>query len=140
MVGLPDFVGDMCLEFFSNFETVETTFHSGNQLMEETKGGVIPLPTRADLMAPTNILVELYEQLNALGNGNRIMQKALIRVHHLNSEFDYSYVVARDGYIVSAWANAKTDIHRLKSRHIYFSKFTNTEVEIPEILREDYES
>lgn len=132
-IGLPNYVGEMCLEFFMNFAKVNTTFHSANQLIDEMKGA-IPLPTKVDLLNPNNTLVELYEQVDAHDAPARVMQKAVIRVHHLNDTKDYTYVVARDGYLISAWANAKTDIHRLKSRDVYFSSFTKEHVEVPQVL------
>ena len=134
-LGLPGYVGDMCLEFFQNFDKIQTTFHSANQLIDE-RNGFIPLPTLADLLHPKNTLVELYELMDKYNMPAKIMQKALIRVHHLDDHKDFSYVIARDGFLISAWANAKTDIHRLKNRDVYFSNFYKAEIDIPECLRE----
>jgi len=135
-IGLPTYVGHMCLEFFGNFEKVQTTFHSANQLMDEHKGA-IPLPSRADLLHPRNTLVEIYELVDKYDMPSKIMQKALIRVHHLDEEKDFSYVIARDGFLISAWANAKTDIHRLINRDVYFSNFYKEDIEVPACLRDD---
>lgn len=135
-VGLPNYVGEMCLEFFGNFDKVQTTFHSANQLIDE-RNGFIPLPSRADLLHPKNTLVELYEQVDMRNKPAQIMQKALIRVHHLNEQKDYSYVIARDGFLISAWANAKTDIHKLINRDVYFSNFYKQDIEVPDCLRDD---
>lgn len=133
-VGFPKHIGEMCLEYFMNFKEVNTTFHSANQLIDEKKGA-IPLPHKTDIMHPSNTLVEIYEQVDKSDRPARIIQKSVIRVHHLSEQHDYTYVIARDGYIISAWANAKTDIHRLKSKSVYFSNFHNEEVELPDILQ-----
>ncbi|MNK39737.1 hypothetical protein D3C87_583570 [compost metagenome] len=129
----------MCLEFFENFETVQTTFHSANQLMDE-RNGMIPLPSRADLLHPSNTLVELYETIDKYDMPSGILQKVLIRVHHLDTNKDYAYVVARDGFLISAWANDKNDIHRLERRDVYFSNFLKEDIEIPDILKDIDES
>ncbi len=134
-IGFPKYVGEMCLDFFQNFEEVKTTFHSANQLMDE-RNGMIPLPTRADLLHPGNTLVEIYEVVDKYDMPSKIMQKALVRVHHLDGEKDYAYVVARDGFLISAWANDKSDIHRLEQRDVYFSNFLQENVEVPDILQD----
>jgi hypothetical protein len=110
----------MCLEFFGQITDVDVTFHAAEQLMEDRRG-IIPLPTREELLDPTNTLVEFYEQANQFGEPLGKMQKALIRIHNLNEQYDYSYVLAREGYIVSAWANDKGDDHRLLKAYEYYS-------------------
>ena len=131
------YIGEMCLDFFQNFERVQTTFHSANQLMDE-RNGSIPLPSRADLLNPNNTLVEIYELTDKYDNPAKVMQKALIRVHHLDEVKDFSYVIARDGFLISAWANAKTDIHKLTaSRDVYFSNFYKENIAIPSVLLDD---
>lgn len=134
-IGFPRYVGDMCLDFFSQFEKVQTTFHSKNQFADDHRG-VIPIPTRADLLTPQNTLVEIYELADKYDNPTKVMQKALIRCHHMDNRRDYSYVVARDGFIISAWSNAKEDKHRLLKRSVYYSNFYNTDIDIPEVLLE----
>jgi len=133
-IGFPTQIGEMCLEFFMNFKEVNTTFHSANQLIDEKKGA-IPLPCKEDVMHPSNTLVEIYEQVDEADQPTRIIQKVLVRVHHLSDRHDYTYVIARDGYIISAWANAKSDIHRLKSKSVYFSNFHKEDIEYPDVLR-----
>ena len=135
-LGFPKYVGEMCLDFFGNFEKIQTTFHSANQLIDE-RNGFIPLPTRADMLNPRNTLVEIYEVVDKYDMPSKIMQKALIRCHDLDAKKDFSYVIARDGFLISAWANDKTDIHRLLNRDIYFSNFYNEDVEIPSVLLDD---
>lgn len=123
----PENVGHMCLEFFGQIDRVNVTYHSAEQLIEDPRG-VIPLPTKQQLMEPSNQLIELYEILDAQGNATGRMQKALIRVRNLNDKFDYCYVLAREGFIVSAWANDKTDNHRLTA------KGNDYYVPIPDVL------
>lgn len=114
-IHFPDNTAQMCLEFFGQIKDVDVTYHAAEQLMEDRRG-IIPLPTKEELINGTNTLVEFYEQSNEFGIPLGRMQKALIRIHHLNEQYDYSYVLAREGFIVSAWANDKNDDHRLNSR------------------------
>ena len=111
----PENTAQMCLEFFGQIQDVDVTYHAAEQLMEDARG-IIPLPSKIDLLHPTNTLVEFYENCDSRGNPNGVMQKVLIRVHHFDEKRDFSYVLAREGFIVSAWANDKTDQHRLTER------------------------
>ena len=111
----PENTGQMCLEFFAQIKDVDVTYHAAEQLMVDRRG-IIPLPSREELMHDTNTLVEFYEQLNEYGEPMGRIQKMLIRVHNLHEDYDYSYVFAREGFIVSAWANDKNDDHRLTDR------------------------
>lgn len=119
-VYFPDNIAEMCLEFFSQFSDVDVTYHAAEQLLEDRRG-IIPLPSREELLHETNTLVEFYEQIDTLGNRRNCIQKMVIRIHNLSDQYDYSYVVAREGFIVSAWANDKNDDHRLTSsiEHYY---------------------
>jgi hypothetical protein len=105
----------MCLEFFKQIKEIGLTYHAGHQMLDDQRG-IIPMPDKADLMNDDNILVEFYELLDNSGNPLGIMQKALIRVKHLSDMRDYSYLVAREGYVISAWANDKNDEHRLTNK------------------------
>jgi hypothetical protein len=106
----------MCLEFLGQLAgEIDLTFHAAEQLMEDRRT-IIPLPSKADLFHSTNTLVEVYEQLDGNGEPLGVMQKALIRVHHLDPDYDFCYVLAREGFVVSAWANDKGDDHRLTGR------------------------
>ena len=112
---LPENVGEMCAEFIGQVTDVDVTFHAAEQLMEDRRG-IIPLPSREEIFHPGNTLVEVYEQLDGDDMPLGRIQKMLIRVHNLSEDFDYSYVLAREGFIVSAWANDKNDDHRLDSK------------------------
>lgn len=114
-IHFPENTALMCLEFFGQITDVDLTYHAAEQLMED-KRCVIDLPTRDDLLHATNTLVEFYELCDEEGNPQGRIQKMLIRVHNLHEKYDFSYVLAREGYIVSAWANDKNDDHRLDSR------------------------
>jgi hypothetical protein len=114
-IHFPEDTAVMCLEFFGQITDVDVTYHAAEQLMEDRRG-VIPLPTKEELVHHTNTLVEFYEQINEFGIPLGRMQKALIRIHNLDEKYDYSYVLAREGFIVSAWANDKNDDHRLDGR------------------------
>lgn len=136
-IGWPANIGEMCLSFFANFkqhDKIQTTFHSANQLLDESNGS-IPLPTLADLLNPNNTLVEIYEVLDDSNKRTSMIQKLLLRVHHLNDTKDYSYVISRDGFLISAWTNSKTDIHRLINRDLYYSDNYNENVEVPDVLK-----
>ena len=105
----------MCLEFFGQIKDVDLTYHAAEQLMED-KRCIIPLPNREEIFHSENTLVEFYEQVNEYGAPLGKIQKMLIRVHNLDEKYDFSYVLAREGFIVSAWANDKEDDHRLDGR------------------------
>ncbi len=108
-VYFPPNYASMVLEFVNSFKgEVDVTFHAAEQLLED-KRGEIPLPTNIELLDPSNLLIEFYERLDRPGR----IQKAVIRINNLSEKFDYSYVVARDGVIVTAWTNDKGDNHRL---------------------------
>lgn len=111
----PENIGEMCAEFINQVSDVDVTFHAAEQLMEDRRG-IIPLPTREEIFHPGNTLVEVYELLNPFGVSLNKIQKMLIRIHNLSEKYDYSYVLAREGFIVSAWANDKGDEHRLDSK------------------------
>jgi hypothetical protein len=111
----PDNTGELCIEFFTQIQDVDVTYHAAEQLMED-KRCVIPLPNRKELFHSANTLVEFYEHIDEEGNSLGKVQKMLIRVHNLDDKYDFSYVLAREGFIVSAWANDKDDDHRLDSR------------------------
>ena len=117
-VYFPDNIGLMVVEFFQQINEIDVTFHGAQQLMED-KRGIIPLPTRAELFHNSNTLVEFYEQCEPSGDPLGRIQKVLIRVHNLDENLDYCYVLAREGYIVSAWANDKGDDHRLVRTDYY---------------------
>lgn len=119
----PKNLGEMLSEFVFQFRANESvkdpepTIHAAEELMEDKKaahyGRQIPLPTRDEIFCENNTLIEFYEILDQKMNPSGKIQKAVIRVHNLHPKLDYTYVVAREGYIVSAWANKKNDYHRL---------------------------
>jgi hypothetical protein len=96
------------------------TYHATHQMFDDPRG-IIPMPEKSDLMNDDNILVEFYELLDKNNEPMEIMQKALIRVKHLSKSKDFSYLVAREGYIISAWANDKGDEHRLINNNGYYN-------------------
>lgn len=118
-IHFPDNTAVMCLEFFGNINVLDVTYHAAEQLMEDRRG-IIPLPTREELLHHSNTLVEFYEQMNEFGQPIGKIQKMLIRIHNLSEEYDYSFVVARESFIVSAWANDKGDEHRLTKTYEYY--------------------
>ena len=108
-VYFPENFPQMVLEFINTFKgDVDLTTHAAEQMYED-KRGQIPLPTNDELLNPGNKIIEIYERLDKPGR----IQKAVFRIGHLNENYDYSYVVARDGVIVTAWTNDKGDNHRL---------------------------
>ena len=109
----------MVLEFFQSLPKVDVTTHAAEQLLED-KRGVIPLPTKEELFDAANILVEVYEILDRGGEPTGKIQKAVIRIRGLSEKLDYTYVVAREGYVVSTWANSKSDKHRLTGKNEYY--------------------
>ena len=110
-VYFPEQFPGMALEFVNLFtEAVDLTTHAAEQMYDKSDPrGPIPLPTNEQLFDLSNKLVEYYERVDRLGR----IQKAVIRVGHLSEEYDYTYVVARDGFIITCWANDTEDNHRL---------------------------
>jgi len=130
-------LGNMLLDFFENFELINVSYHGRNQLVDDRKGVIIKVPSKTELMNPANTLVEVFERADDSYNPLGIIQKVLIRCHNLHEDWDFAYVVAREGLIVSAWANDKSDHHRLIRKDIYYSTTFNDYVEVPEVLLGD---
>lgn len=108
-VYFPENFTELKEEFINTFVgDIDLTFHAAEQMFED-KRGQIPLPTNEELLDEQNQIVEFYERLDHLGR----IQKAVFRVTNLNETYDYTYVVARGGVIITTWANSKTDYHRL---------------------------
>ncbi len=124
----PDYYQDLIRNFFEDINIIQPTIHGLSELNRD-KRGKIPIPTLSDLLNNHNILIEIYERLDNNNNPLMIAQKLVIRVAHLSDKYDYTYVIARKGFIVSAWAVDKDDNHRLTySANSYY---------IPENLKEN---
>lgn len=110
-VYFPEEFPTMALEFVNMFtEEVDLTTHAAEQMYDKNDPrGPIPLPTNEQLFDHSNKLIEFYERKDHPGR----IQKAVIRVSNLNEKYDYTYVVARDGVIITCWANDSGDNHRL---------------------------
>ena len=107
-------VGKMTQEFIEQLGKKEIGYTNHAEKARTTdKRGIIPRATRIILFEPTNTLVEFYEILNKDGRPTMQIQKLVIRVHYLNDNYDYTYVIAREGFVVSNWSNDKGDEHRL---------------------------
>lgn len=116
-------VGYMTKEFIEQLGKKEIgyTNHARKERFRD-KRGVIPEATRDILFDPSNTLVEFYEILNKNNKPTMQIQKLVIRVHNLSDTVDYTYVIAREGFIISNWANDKGDEHRLThSENIYYA-------------------
>ena len=118
-IWFPDNTNKMTENFFEQFSDIDITYHAAEQLIED-RHGIIPLPSKSEMMNNENTLIEFYEILNDNKRTN-ILQKALIRIHNLDPKLDYSYVLAREGYVVSAWSQRKNDVQKLtKSLYEYY--------------------
>lgn len=117
-VGFPDNLYDMLVEFINQLTTdnlIYTDHARKERFSDKRTRKAIPLITRTDLLFPDNTLIEYHVDTDH----NRI-QKIVIRVHHLNDDLDFTYVVSREGVVVSNWANHKEDEHTLvNSKNIY---------------------
>lgn len=119
-VYFPKNTATMLLNFFNQLTDVNVTYHAAHQMFDDPRG-IIPLPDKNDLLQSNNILVEFYENLNDEDQPIEQIQKILIRVKHFSDKIDYTYLLAREGYIVSAWISDKNDVHRLThSMHKYW--------------------
>lgn len=117
-IWLPPNIKSMLLEFFETLPFVDVTNHAAIE-MENDKNGIIPLPDKAELMESNVKLVEIYQKLE----NNQVIpqiQKIVLRVPSLSERFDYTYVVAREGFVVSAWSNDKNDNHRITEHFDYY--------------------
>lgn len=113
----------MVLEFINTFEgDVDLTTHAAEEMYDD-KRGRIPLPTFEEILDHDNLLIEFYERLDHLGR----IQKAAIRVKCLHEDYDYTYVIARGGVIVTAWTNDKDDQHRLTESRTKYIQNENDE-------------
>lgn len=107
----------MILEFINTFNEIDLTSHAAEQMYQD-KRGYIPLPSLHELLHYDNKLIEIYERKYERG----CIQKIVIRITSLSENYDYSYVVARGGTVVTCWANDKNDQHRLsESNNEYIS-------------------
>ncbi|PJB20125.1 MAG: hypothetical protein CO117_02080 [Flavobacteriaceae bacterium CG_4_9_14_3_um_filter_33_16] len=126
-VWLPNNAKSMILEFKKQLPFVDLTAHAAKEMARD-KGGMIPLPTKEELFDRDNELVEIFEILRN-GKPLGIAQKLVLRAKKLNNLYDYAYVIAREGYIVTSWATHKNDNHRLtKSLYEYY---------VPENLKDE---
>ena len=118
LVYFPKNISELLLTFLKSFCNIDFTNHALEE-MDNDKFGEIPKPSLMNILHPDNILVEYYEPIvNDVPSG--YIQKILIRVVCLSKELDYSYLISREGYIVSAWANSKEDKHRLTNKNGYY--------------------
>lgn len=120
-VYFPENVGQIILEFIDQLGNKEIgyTHHAGEESLKD-KRSEIPKITRKDLFDNRNTLVELYEILSKNGRPTGRGQKIVVRVHHLSKKYDYTYVVARESFVVSNWTNDKNDDHRLINEGVLY--------------------
>jgi hypothetical protein len=110
----------MAINFFSGLNVKGLTNHARQEMLLD-KRGLIKIPTNDDIKDSKNNLIEFYECMDEDNNPVGVIQKALIRVHHMHEKYDLCYLIAKDGWIVSAWAVDKLDEHRLnKSLELYY--------------------
>lgn len=116
---MPKYAVEMVREFIKQLPFVDITSHAATEMMGDRMGR-IPLPTKDELFNKDNELVEIFERIDG-DNPTGVAQKLVIRVKILNNIYDYTYVIAREGYIVTSWATSKSDVHRLtKSLYDYY--------------------
>lgn len=123
-VYFPENIGDMLQEFFAEVISVGEigkTHHSKKEQECDAKN-IVPNLTLDIAMHPQNILVECYELIDPVWEApTGKLQKVVLRVRHLDPVYDYTYVLAREGFVVTNWANHKQDIHKLESQNKYYT-------------------
>jgi len=130
---LPENIVTMATNFFQQLpDELGVTYHGVEQLLEDRRliqnGDFIPTPTKRDLTGKNATLVEVHELLDKFSrNQTGIIQKLVVRVHHFSAIHDFTYVVSRDGFIVSGWSNDKTDVHEVDHREYYIPKSLRVE-------------
>ena len=118
-VWMPNYAVGMVREFIEQLPFVDITDHASKEMYND-KFGRIPLPTKNELFNKGNELVEIFERI-LNGVPTSVAQKLVIRVKILNNKYDYTYVIAREGFIVTSWSTEKSDIHKLtKSLYEYY--------------------
>lgn len=117
----PESYPDMMMEFIETFKgDVDLTNHAAGELYED-KRGQIPLPSYDEILDSSNKVVEIHELTNKTGR----IQRTVFRIGHLSEKYDYTYVIARGGVVVTAWANDKGDNHRLTNTSVRYIKGPN---------------
>jgi hypothetical protein len=99
--GLPEGIVPKLRSFMAALpQDLDLSYHAADEILADPLG-MIPVPTAADLRDPENRLIEVYQ--DAAGS----LTKLVIRRTHLRPGVSYTYVVGRDGTLVTAWANPR---------------------------------
>lgn len=114
-VWMPDNMPAMVDDFITSCDLRQSPLlskHAASEMLDE-QHGLIPMPCWEDLLNGDASLVECEEVLDSSGDATGTLSKMVLRLHHLSDALDFTYVVGRGGTIISAWANYKSDHHRL---------------------------
>lgn len=115
-VWFPTDLCDMVKEFVTQLDGKEIGFtHHADKERLNDKRGIIPKVNKQDLLNNDNKIVEVYEILTNNGRRTNTIQKLVIRIVNIDDKYDYVFVLAREGFVVSCWINSKSDIHRITS-------------------------
>lgn len=112
--GFPNGVLDALHEVVNNINELYLSVHSIVSMLGDKKS-IVPVPNVEVLLEPENNLMEVY-----VDDGK--IEKFLIRVKTIDAEFDYTYVITKDGMIVTCWANDKEDVPTLNKRSTSYVK------------------
>lgn len=116
--GFPDGVLDELHDTVNSIQSLELSVHSIMAMLGDKKS-IIPVPNVDVLLETENNLMEVY-----VDNGK--IEKFLIRVKTMDDEFDYTYVITKDGMIVTCWTNDKNDVPTLNKRSTSYIKCLET--------------
>lgn len=125
-IGFPENYIQTIINFFLGFDDTRLTFHSISEMADD-KLTIIGMPHKTNLIDLDTELIEIYT------DGDEF-SKVLLRNKSMSNDYDFLYVIANDGAVVSAWANEKDDDHNTLGKDIYFSKTSQKFREYPECL------
>ena len=95
--------------FLNSINAVSYSHHAKLQTIQD-RYGIIPVIKKDSL--PSGTPIEYYRI-------DGILWKVVFKFTNFNSAFDYSYTIAKDGTVVTAWANEKSDNHSTLNHTIY---------------------
>lgn len=116
----PNNIGKMIREFIGQIYFINLTDHAMYE-MKNDENTQVPHPTVEQMFNSSNKVVEVYENLTDNGERTNIIQKMLIKITNLHYDYDFIYVLSREGYIVTAWASHKSDMRKIKRKEFYYS-------------------
>jgi hypothetical protein len=93
----------MVKKFFKEFDEIYFTTHA----LKNVEARKSTLLTKQDLLHKESQLISFFEQAPNKKRGF-LLKSILVRVCHLSQEKDFYVVTAKDGWVITTWANEKS--------------------------------